>query len=440
MMVTGKTLEFPDGKVAIGKENYDLYFSALTVTGSWALRLGNVTKARVGTESPECLLHETDKFDQLVYMTLADESLMCLPEARRREKLGIDIRYFDALLPRGCCTSNASDRKLTVFFDIKSITHINQVEQKFDCIFDIRYEWLASGQDIHFHFSSVDLSHWKPEWSPEPPKLLNEVEVKDREVCPPCLMRRLDGKTSTYEFRASQTFKYNTTFNDRAELRNFPFDIQELAIEVAIQGTTFECDSKDNLKVLKNFTPRLAEWKVKGNAAWVAKVQSNDEEVEKANTLSVIIPVRRLYMVYVWRIVILMGLISASSLLITALHPVQGIGDRIGFLVTLLLTAVAYTIVISSFLPVLGYLTILDWYVIWVYAFLGSMLAVTSLGSKFGGQLYVTSVDSYVMIAFGTWWLVWHVGFTMWIALRTLPQEQGKLKKRSNLLGETRKS
>ena len=95
---------------------------------------------------------------------------------------------------------------------------------------------------------------------------------------------------------------------------------------------------------------------------------------------------------------------------------------------------------ISSFLPVLGYLTILDWYVIWVYAFLGSMLAVTSLGSKFGGQLYVTSVDSYVMIAFGTWWLVWHVGFTMWIALRTLPQEQGKLKKRSNLLGETRKS
>ncbi len=50
-----------------------------------------------------------------------------------------------------------------------------------------------------------------------------------------------------------------------------------------------------------------------------------------------------------------MALISLSSLFTIVFDPQDDLADRMGFLVTLVLTAVAYAFVISSYLPNLAY-------------------------------------------------------------------------------------
>lgn len=71
---------------------------------------------------------------------------------------------------------------------------------------------------------------------------------------------------------------------------------------------------------------------------------------------------QRRAMVFLVRIVFIMFVLQVLSLAVYSLS-VEDMGDRLSYTSTMLLTAVAYTLVIAGSLPELGYLTFLDQYV-----------------------------------------------------------------------------
>ena len=68
----------------------------------------------------------------------------------------------------------------------------------------------------------------------------------------------------------------------------------------------------------------------------------------------------RISYVYIMRIVCVNLLIMVLALCIFVLDVRDDLGDRLGHAYTMLLTAVAYSLVIADSLPTLGYLTWLD--------------------------------------------------------------------------------
>ena len=71
-------------------------------------------------------------------------------------------------------------------------------------------------------------------------------------------------------------------------------------------------------------------------------------------------------------------LLAYTSVCTFALSPTDDLGDRIGFLITLILAAVAFQFIVSQYLPNVSYLTILDKYTFIVFTLCCALLGVVS--------------------------------------------------------------
>ena len=88
------------------------------------------------------------------------------------------------------------------------------------------------------------------------------------------------------------------------------------------------------------------------------------------------------------------------------MDPVDGLSDRFGYLVTLLLTAVAFQFVISTEMPNVPYLTILDSYIIASFCFLFILMImiaiIPSIGDRYnhvpGEHDIITKWDNIFLI------------------------------------------
>jgi len=81
---------------------------------------------------------------------------------------------------------------------------------------------------------------------------------------------------------------------------------------------------------------------------------------------------------YLYRVGFYNLLLAYTSVCTFALNPVDGLGDRIGFLITLILAAVAFQFIVSQYLPNVSYLTILDQYTFLVFSLCCALLGIVS--------------------------------------------------------------
>ncbi len=82
---------------------------------------------------------------------------------------------------------------------------------------------------------------------------------------------------------------------------------------------------------------------------------------------------------YLYRVGFYNLLLAYTSVCTFALSPVDDLGDRIGFLITLILAAVAFQFIVSQYLPNVSYLTILDKYTFIVFTICCILLGIVSL-------------------------------------------------------------
>merc|ERR1712232_604383 len=91
---------------------------------------------------------------------------------------------------------------------------------------------------------------------------------------------------------------------------------------------------------------------------------------------------RRRWGSYIWRLMIVVFLIVVVSCCAFCLRPTDELSDRIAHICTMMITAAAYSTVITTVLPQVGYMTLLDRYFLGCFFFLGlEVLEISFIGA-----------------------------------------------------------
>lgn len=148
-------------------------------------------------------------------------------------------------------------------------------------------------------------------------------------------------------------------------LRDFPFDSHVFSVDFAAVSDDLNLIEfrPDNDKTWINTRLNIEGWDV-GRVYLEATTRLLPDDRTEAEILSLKIEAKRLPEFYVYRLILLLGLVVGMSWVIFWVPPSQ-FEFQIGIGATTMLTAIAFIFAISNELPPVGYLTILDRMVIW---------------------------------------------------------------------------
>lgn len=175
-------------------------------------------------------------------------------------------------------------------------------------------------------------------------------------------------------------FEHSAVFSSPFDLHNFPFDIQTLEIKFEIRDnhrswtrprTKFMIKSEPYWKLNANsacfqnvWVPPQGEWRIQPN--WIMGETFIPNSDSWGPIYQVVIKIERQWKFYAWHVVFLLVLIGISS---TFMFILDNIGDILQYMAGLLVAAVAFLFTISSNLPAVEYLTLLDKYLMSIILF-----------------------------------------------------------------------
>jgi len=274
--------------------------------------------------------------------------------------------------------------------EVHYMNQINTVEQTFVCGFHITLGWQPSKEEVASYKKAKaanEEDEWEPEYMPHI-RFPNCLEFQQQEW-----ETHLDGSKITLltkgerdtrgalvdmelQYLLSATLNVRAKFGEPFELENFPFDVQDLKIILESCATAerqilvphFEKNAfvKINMDVSClpdwEFDRAVAEFDLSDPNANLYKIQFS--------TCTVNLKVVRRYRPYIERVMFMMCTICATMFTLFALHPVDGAGDRLSNAFGLLLAGMVFMFVVSSQLPNVPYLTILDKYIYTCFLFM----------------------------------------------------------------------
>jgi len=250
---------------------------------------------------------------------------------------------------------------------ITGLNAISMVDQVFEAELQMELVWrdpsIFRRLDAGESFTQIQKDCWHPGLTMDNvAELKNEREVWFRPI------------SSTHGI-VSMNVRLHACFRERFELKRFPFDWQWLVARFSSCWTTvrFSCDwpsewpqelkpSADYLD-LRGFI--LEEWKCFGGVCMQSRPTMPEASASGCiyPQLNVRLMIKRQYGYYLWNIALIDLMLVLTSLTVL-LVPAKDFADRMALSLTLLLTAVAFKQVVSSYLPAISYLTTLDKYIL----------------------------------------------------------------------------
>jgi hypothetical protein len=159
------------------------------------------------------------------------------------------------------------------------------------------------------------------------------------------------------------------------ELHKLPFDTQFLKIELEsfqYLASAMELTlPAENLRIAARIS--LPQWQPGKLSAEVAPVyrQVYDETYSRA---TVTLEMKRHTQFYIWQMMVPLGIVLGMAFAVFFLPP-KDLSDRMSVIIASLLTVVALSYSLHSGLPKISYLTVIDWFFVLAYAFLGLAMA-----------------------------------------------------------------
>ena len=195
-------------------------------------------------------------------------------------------------------------------------------------------------------------------------------------------------KTGLYDFNSLEVSTIDDgvmTFKNKYDLRNFPFDKQNLKIELVSSDTLPDGVLRFTDYSARNIDRLMKENSIQGWNIKDAKItyqtyqNPNNLEGFLNDKINIDLVIERKHGYYVFKIIfpiILILLVCWSAIWITP----REIESRLTITIVCLLSLIAYNFVIDSDLPKLEYLTVLDYIILlsYVYATIPNFLSVYS--------------------------------------------------------------
>lgn len=249
--------------------------------------------------------------------------------------------------------------KLEMSAFVRWISNVSESARTFEASVDIDVEWKASEADMALSDKEVLLPDWKPTVAPQ--LVCQNGYVLAEDIFVPL------ANHGSFELRRDKGVcffrrRYTGHFFAPLDLRSFPFDVQSLPliIEIGFMSTEKAVfvppSSYDytlwfcrDFSVLSHF--------------FVCGLSSDYDNRNSFSRLTINLQVERNWLAYVYRLIMPVSLISGANLFLFSLPAYDGVADRLGFGVTLLLTMVAFEFTLMQDLPKDPHLSILDKYV-----------------------------------------------------------------------------
>ncbi|ESO96803.1 hypothetical protein LOTGIDRAFT_231643 [Lottia gigantea] len=177
-------------------------------------------------------------------------------------------------------------------------------------------------------------------------------------------------------------WRFKGKFRENLELEHFPFDVQDLTIQLSTERSADEVVLIEDQHVLCTVNTRAfqdaQEWSIYQHVE-TFRDQTTQEYVSSTihPILFVQCRVKRKIGYFMWNIIFIVLLILALTFSTLPIDPFNA--DRMSVTITLFLTAVAFKLVVKQSLPTISYLTYLDIYVLATLVFLGLQIAENSV-------------------------------------------------------------
>ena len=231
-----------------------------------------------------------------------------------------------------------------------------------------------------------------------------------------------------YDYLVQARLAVTGTFSERLELQNFPFDVQDLALVIQedhalVQAKLAPHQRRYDFVSVDRDNSSINDWYFRRPICEF--VESDPSDCTFNNTYSQLIihlKMERRWYTYVTRILLFLCILSLLVLSYISID-MDDISDRLAHIVTLLLTAVAYQFIISSYLPNVSYLTLMDYYVLFIFGFI-SAIGINCAILKYWE--FPDIADVVMFIVFLVVWVLTHVVFLI-LAKRALKYERSKL-------------
>lgn len=221
---------------------------------------------------------------------------------------------------------------------------------------------LAEGE--HTKLSKNELAELMEALGPLPVPILYN-QVGDAEVLDAPDMRVYSRGSSVGQTSVMWNAMFGWTCHETFELHDFPFDRQDLCVSLKLMKKHTQYELVVHAVQFQRDAAELQEWLL---------CEPMVEKITHAQS-AVKLQIQRVDTYWITNVVVVMSAISMASVLAFAC-PVHEVGDRLSITLTLLLTSVAFKLLLAESLPKVAYHTRMDYFLIMQ---LGSLLSCSFL-------------------------------------------------------------
>eukprot|EP01084_Bolivina_argentea_P204442 349141_1 len=277
-------------------------------------------------------------------------------------------------------------REVGSFWYIDRLSNIDLVTESMAGLIELCLCWQASKSEYirykTIEMNEEDTSSYKPDWIPtfvimngDCEKTLNPdwqykiLTIGDTDYFGSVITK------SKYKYFNTLHYLISGRFLQSFDVHNFPLDVQDLQVTSEMSETTEFCvwtpwfgyyGDDGYLGALSIKYSGVSEYYVRNGFIEYDISMYDDQGFGRLNMR---IKIERIYGVWFWKIFFFLFFIELSTFGVFTIDS-DSLGDRYSLLFTLLLSAVAFQFVVSSSLPSVSYLTLLDSYVLGSFAFL----------------------------------------------------------------------
>lgn len=207
--------------------------------------------------------------------------------------------------------------------------------------------------------------------------------------------------------------QYSGVFTEKLELHDFPWDFQKLHIDIRMPALydRFRPFKNDLAKNDLNRFLTHSEWKFHKPGIAIP-VPPTGAPAEKG-FYQIMIPATRKSSFYTYNVMMIMSGICAISFTAFAM-PTEDLADRLSVVLTVLLTAVAFKLVIADSLPKIAYWTGLDKYLnfnLLLLLFIAMENAMVTLIFDYHSKKLSLIVDRVTLLVFVVIYITFHLWF-----------------------------
>jgi len=311
-----------------------------------------------------------------------------------------------------------------VKMNIMRLYDVRTKEQEFSVRMSMQFDWeMPEGEDPPPE--SQDDGDWVPEWVPKFQVWGLKSEDRQAQLY---TTEEINGKVHVHGEIMSLL-----VISEAFELHKFPNDCQDLTISMQSTMPTTQCKWASpidgSLPVqIRKAGMCLDDFELLDHYPYTYNLFTVEHGGRICSAFSIRVKVTRQARYYIINVAMIMFLICSFVLCAWAVHP-GAIPDRWGVDFNLILTAVAFKLILNDMLPRLNYLTTLDIYVLGGFVFLAmatfahsiiplyfhtkidySALTLPPMSAE--EEELVIDADLILFYVFASYWLAWNAGYT----------------------------